>query len=271
MSAPTGGLYGLSYHINVEAAAAFGFEPTALEDWASGQAHTNPGSLSPSITAGVNTAAIQHGLGGDQHIELTFASGIEATSATLQTVSLSNDVMVNSALGGMTDWVVSFPTKRAHVDKATKAGVVPPFTANWLGSTGTTTKKEQPACEAVTIGQWDREEAYTANSNGFSPSPAATTTKICNETAVIAMGTGAASALSVTTGLTNLTFPYSEGWQRMSFAQTMGNASDAVFVNGLPAIGFAAYKVNNGAMSYGNATEHKTDTALSSGATIQPS
>ena len=29
---------------------------------------------------------------------------------------------------------------------------------------------------------------------------------------------------------------------------------------GLPAIGFAAYKVNNGAMSYGNASEHKTST-----------
>ena len=28
---------------------------------------------------------------------------------------------------------------------------------------------------------------------------------------------------------------------------------------GLPAIGFAAYKVNNGAMSYGQAAEHKTE------------
>jgi hypothetical protein len=269
MSAPTGGLYGLSYHINVEAAAAFGFEPTALDDWADGQSHSDPGTLSPSITSGVKTAAIKHGLGGDQHIELTFASGIEATSATLQTVSLSNDVMINSAIGGMTDWVVSFPTKRAHVDTGA-ADVVPPFTGKWLGTVGTTTKKEQPACEKVTISQWDREEAYTANSNGFSPSPAATTTKICNETAVIAMGTGAASALSVTTGLTNLTFPYSEGWQQMSFDQAMQD-TDKIFVKGLPAIGFAAYKVNNGAMSYGNATEHKTDTALSSGATIQPS
>jgi hypothetical protein len=30
-------------------------------------------------------------------------------------------------------------------------------------------------------------------------------------------------------------------------------------LTGLPAIGFAAYKVSNGAMSYGNASEHKTN------------
>jgi hypothetical protein len=266
ISAPTGGLYGLSYHINVEAAAAFGFEPTALEDWAppTYQGHTNPGSLTPSIASGTPAAAIMHGAGGDQHGEVTFASGVEATSGTLQTTSLSNDVSLNPVVGGMTDWVVTFPTKRSHVDVATAAAVAAPFTGNWLGSTGTTTKKEQPACEPVSIGQWDREEAFTANTNGFSPSPAATTTKICNEVAVIAMGTGTTSALSVTTGLTNLSFSYTDGWQQMSFAtQSMTDAQGSVTVSGLPAIGFAAYKVNNGAMSYGNAAEHKANTVTS--------
>ena len=39
-----------------------------------------------------------------------------------------------------------------------------------------------------------------------------------------------------------------------------------IALKGLPAVGFAAYKVNNGAMSYGNAAEHKTDSVLSSSA-----
>lgn len=265
ITAPTGGLYGIAYHLNVESAAAYGFEPTALDDWAPAtyQGHTNPGSLTPSIVSGTPAAAVQHGNGGDQHVELTFGSGVEATSAVLQTASLSNDIVNNPVFAGMTDWVVTFPTKRAHVDKATEAAVIPPFTGNWLGSTGTTTKKEQPACEAVAIGQWDREEAFTANTNGFSPSPAATTTTICNEVAVIAMGTGAASALSVETGLTNLSFSYSDGWQQMSFAQTMQDVTEDVTLTGLPAIGFAAYKVSNGAMSYGNAAEHKGNTVTS--------
>ena len=272
MSAPTGGLYGLAYHINVDAAAAFGFEPTAIDDWAGATVeHTNPGSLKPSITDGVNTVAFQHGLGGDQHLQVTMGSGIEATSAALMTATVANDVMLNSAIGGMTDWVVTFPTKRAHVDKALTAAVVPPFTDNWRGiyKDGSVYKEDQ-ACEPVTIAQWDREEAYTAAENGFSPSPAAITTKICNEVAVIAMGAaGTASALSVTTGLTNLGFPYTEGWQRFTFAQQMdlgpsGAGGATVAVKGLPVTGFAAYKVNNGAMSYGNAAEHKSSRAYSS-------
>ena len=262
ISAPTGGLYGIAYHLNAESAAAFGFEPTALEDWAPAtySGHTNPGSLSPSITSGTPEAVLKHGLGGDQHGLVTFASGIEATSGVLQTVSLSNDIQNNPVFAGMTDWVVTFPTKRAHVDPA----LVAPFTGLWLGSKGTTTKKEQPACEPVSIGQWDREEAFTANTNGFSPSPAATTAKICNEVAVIAMGAGAKSALDVETGLTNLSFSYSDGWQTISFGtQFMKDATSAVTVSGLPAIGFAAYKVVKGAMSYGNAAEHKTSTVTS--------
>ena len=274
ISAPTGGLYGLAYHINVEAAAAFGFEPTAIDQWSALTVHTNPGSLLPSIASnGVPKATIHTGAAGNQYSELTFNSGIEATSGILMTQSLSNDVMVNAAIGGQTDWVVTFPTKRAHVDKALKASVVPPFTDNWVGNTKGTSPKEDPACEPVTIGQWDREEAFTAAENGFSPSPAEITTTICNETAVIAMGTGAASALSVETGLTNLGFPYAEGWQKFTFeaaGQVLAPAG-ANALKGLPAVGFGAYKVNNGAMSYGNAAEHKTDQVLSSAATTQPS
>jgi hypothetical protein len=48
------------------------------------------------------------------------AASAQATSAILMTNSISNDVMVNPAIGGMTDWVITFPTKRAHVDNATR-------------------------------------------------------------------------------------------------------------------------------------------------------
>ena len=82
---------------------------------------------------------------------------------------------------------------------------------------------------------------------------------------MIAMGTGAASALNVTTGLTNLGFPYTEGWQKFTFNATGQSitVANGVTAKGLPAIGFAAYKVNNGAMSYGNAAEHKTENVIS--------
>jgi len=271
MSAPSGGVYGLSYHINVEDAAAFGIEPTALDDFATAVQHTNPGSLLPSLASG-NTSAIvferNDATSAGTWTTVGFAgsaAAAQATSATLMTASLSNDVMVNPALGGETDWVVTFPTKRLHVDDDGRSAAVDPFTKLWDGNDGAkTTPKEVAACEPVTVKQWDREEAITTPTNGFSPSPAAVTNKICNEVAVIAMGTGAASAMSVETGLSNLSYPYSEGWQRISMAQTLATDSPSTgTITGLPVIGFAAFKVNNGAMSYGNTQVHKTDSVTS--------
>ena len=290
LTAPTGGLYGLSYHINVEAAAAYGFEPTAIDDWRTAQIHTNPGTNSPSLEDGVKTASILHGNGGDQMVEVVLGSGAEATSATLMTASISNDVMVNPAIGGMTDWVVTFPTKRLHVDKGT-ADPVAPFTGSWRGiKAGTTpgTYKEQLACEPVTLGQWDREEGFTAAENGFSPRPTQAVSVLCNEVAVIAVGpAGTPSALSASTGVINLGFAYTEGWQKIGFGQIgklqksealrqqkmsyeFGNPAKVFAEIGLPAIGFGAYKVNNGAMSYGNAAEHKNETLMSGAAVTLP-
>jgi hypothetical protein len=281
MTAPTGGLYGLAYHINVEDAASFGFEPTAIDNWTNVVQHTNPGSLLPSLATGTASSIIHVRASNAEGAQGGYTSGtllganakIRATSSILTTASISNDVMINPALGGETDWVVSFPTKRFHVDveDLELLDVVPPFTKAWDGSLAKGSAfVEVPACEPVTIKQWDREEAITAPTNGFSPSPAAQQLAICNEVAVIAMGTGAESALSVETGLSNLAFPYSEGWQRIAMSQEAPLAADNQTITGLPVIGFAAFKVNNGAMSYGNASEHKTDN-ITSGTGLQTS
>lgn len=263
VDAAEGGLYGLSYHINVESAAAYGFEPTAIDDWSTGATHTNPGSLLPTVVEGVPTATIHTSAGSTQYTSINVGNGAQAVSAVLMTESLNNDVMVNPAIGGMTDWVVSFPTKRAHVDKA---AAVAPFTKTWTGGP----VKETPACEVISLAQYDREEqtyvAVVTTDLQFSPTPPdappADPAKICNEVAVIAMGApGTASALNVTTGLSTIGSTYTEGWQSMLFGTSASKNSMTVGgykMTGLPAIGFGAYKVSNGAMSYGNAAEHKT-------------
>ena len=260
VTAQEGGLYGMAYHIDVAAAAAFGFEATAIDDWAAGSGdHTDPGSLFPSLANGTPLATVHTGTGATQYAQITAPISEQAVSAILMTESLNNEVLVNSAIGGMTDWVVTFPTKRLHVDTADEADVVPPFVDNWVGE-----KTESPACEVISVTQYDREEqtfvAVTTNDLQFSPTPPdappADPTTICNEVAVIAMGApGTASALNVTTGLSTVESTYEEGWQRMAFGQSMtiGGAT----LKGLPAIGFGAYKLSNGAMSYGHTTEHK--------------
>jgi len=267
VTAPKGGLYGLSYHINVASAAAFGFEPTAVDDWQTVAQHESPGSELPSVMQGQPAVTLKtdDALLWETYTLAANSGGTvdqaQAISAILSTTSISNDVMINPAIGGMTDWVITFPTKRTHVDNTGSTNAIAPFTDLWAGSTaGPTTGSliEKPACEPLTIMQYNREEAGLAGGGpGFSPSLTAATDEICNEVAVVAMGAaGTASALSVTTGLTNLSTPYAEGWQTFSFGQEMANGT--LKTKGLPAIGFAAYKVSNGAMSYGNASEHKT-------------
>jgi len=257
VTAQEGGLYGIAYHIDVAAATAFGFEATAVDDWADGNGnHTDPGSTRPSLLDGTQVATIHTGAGANQYTQITAPNSSQAISAILMTESLSNDVMVNSAIGGMTDWVVTFPTKRLHVDAA---AAIAPYTNTWTGE-GT----EVPACEVVAITQYDREEQTfvpVVNTDlQFSPLPPAATpadpAKICNEVAVIAMGdAGTASALNVETGKINLASNYAEGWQTMAFGTSM--TIGGYKMTGLPVVGFGAYKLNNGAMSYGHTTEHK--------------
>jgi hypothetical protein len=266
VTAPTGGLYGTAYQINVDKAVAFGFEPTALDNWAPGSLHKSPGTEDPKLADGVSNAVIYGNTG--VYTAVVANSGIEAVSAVLMTESVSNDVNVNPFIDGMTDWVVTFPTKQNHVDFALKANVIKPFTDNWVGKATVSAGvyKEDQACETVTVTQYDREEQTTFTSGiKFSPSIPGTDAEICNETAVINMGaTGGDSALDVETGLTYISPAYAEGWQQMVFkdnSMSVTSGNNTINLKGLPAIGFAAYKVGNGAMSYGNATEHKRSSA----------
>ena len=278
-TAPTGGLYGLAYAINVDSAAAFGFEPTAVADWADGSNyHTNPGLDIPNITQGKKDFNVQTGATENAQVwtDGTATNGAQAISAILMTDSLTNDVMINPAIGGMTDWVVTFPTKKYHVDVAGTAAepIAAPFTDNWQGTytTAALTKKEDPACEIVQPTAYDREENTAVGGNGFSPAPESASSLICNETAVISMGPAETpSALNVEMGLTSFAFPYTEGWLKFGFGgaasqnaisklkqeMTLTAGNNSLVMTGLPVIGFAAYKVSNGAMSYGNAAEHK--------------
>ena len=108
-----------------------------------------PSSASPTISSGTSVATVQ--TAGGAWVDYTLGSGAEATSALLQTSHYQMTFWCFPLLA-VTDWVVTFPTKRAHVDVATSADVVPPFTDNWDGSS-----EESSACEPVSIGRWDRE------------------------------------------------------------------------------------------------------------------
>jgi len=284
MSAPEGGLYGLAYHINVEDAAAWGFEPAAVDDWwltgaeseaVGATAHAVPGSIEPNFNSSAEVDAVY--LEDGASVPWTGLTAIDAVSATIMTQSIMNDVMLNSAIGGQTDWVVTFPTKRDYVTSGLNPAnpVALPFTDPYDGAEQQKdgSYKEQRSCEVISVKQWDREEAQTTPGNGFSPRPPdAQALSVCDEQSTTAWGpSGTASALNVERDLTNLSFGYTEGWSRWNFDASKNYLCDDDGENcllGLPLIGFGAYKYANGSsggtlMNYGHAADHKTDVCTS--------
>jgi len=285
VTTPEGGLYGLGYHINVEDAAAWGFEPAAIDDWSVNGTdyHTNPGSLLPSIVNGVPVAHIWDDAAATAFTYLGLTGGRDAVTAHFMTQSIENDVMINPAIGGQTDWVTTFPTKRYYVDVLTNANAPEqPFSDEYIGNNGAPDFEEERSCEVVRIETWDREEAFIAPDNGFSPAPGEQAQIICDEQNTTAWGNpGTLSALNVERDLFNLGFTVGqEGWARWSFnnlglsgatAQTIAAQANQVLcdgtlqcLRGLPATGFAAYSYANGSMdnvmmNYGHVADHKTN------------
>ena len=277
ITTPTGGLYGISNHLNNTDAAAYGIEPAAIESfWASAGNHTDPGNLLPSLASGDTKSLVPSG--GAYNLLDFDDRNIDAVSSLFMADSISNDVMINPNLGGMTDWVVTFPTRRYYINgegDATLDAAIQPFTELWDG-----TKDPNNACEDVSVEQWDREESIVPIIPGkpiFSPPPPDEEDdplpKLCFETNTIAVeGESALNAVvgsaTNTAGATDLTNDNDEGWQRITFADDDHhlpvatifdlNSAGAV-LNGLPAMGFAAFKYVNGDAVYGFVSDHKTD------------
>lgn len=278
VTAVSGGLYGVSNHLNNTDAAAFGIEAGAIADfWATGASnHTDPGNLSPSLGQGVQESIVT--VGGES-FTLAWNSGWDSVSSLFQKDWIYNDVMINPVIGGMTDWVVTFPTKRHYVNTAP---VKKPFSELYLLKGASKYTYAGLACDPVEIKQWNREESTPVGGKPvFSPKPddIVVENEICLETNTIAMGPeGTASALNVSMGSVGAEYApgrtldfisgESEGWMRMGFQdgqQVMTPTSIGGVTNvnptkglyGLPAMGFAAFKYVNGAMSFGFTSDHK--------------
>lgn len=273
---PTGGLYGIAYHINVEDAAAWGFEPAAIASFSDIQIHRNPGSEEPNLGNGVAAALIPDS-GSYIRFERDGFVPTDSVSALFMTRSITNDVMLNATIGGATDWVTTFPTKYDYVNFV-NVGPTPitPFTDLYAGvaeNAAGTALIELRACEPLVPTYLDREEAQVVAGNNFSPAPpGAAGIAVCDETNVTAWGQGTESALNVERELFNLSFPYTEGWARWTFQDPdhvlPSVDPTSIALEGLPAMGFAAYAYANGSMgnvlmNYGHATEHKTEVSCS--------
>ena len=268
---PSGGLFGAGAIVEVGRGALTSYNAEAIEGFytdaaAPGALHAAPGSVDPDLRDADNGASVIANVfannAGVLNIE-TFPVGQatpDAVSLLFMHDAIYNEFNTETAIGGISEWLVTFPTKRYYVDSDTPPAI-PPFT-NVFGDNGT-------ACEPITISYWDREErtpGTTPGSVDFSPPPPAGAPNVaafCNEANVLAFNQGAFTSTAIlaaqpTTGLagigSNLATStiagpvFQNGWARIAFNNPLTPAQDNVLTVaassrqyfGLPAIGFWA-------------------------------
>jgi hypothetical protein len=258
-----GSLSGATTYINVGEGTDSSTDAVALEEFTVNKIHFAPGDIQPNLSK-VNpsvSAVMQN----SNLVVTDWAASIPAVlpvSAVLMRDSIINEYAVAAAPVGLTtDWVVTMPTKNFHV-------LQPVFKAPFTSSFTTT-----GACEAMTLIAYDREETSQTNLN-FSPQGP---NQICWEANVLTFNSG--SSLGAVNTVKNVLVPYSAGWLRMSFGQSVvapaGNTTrvfyfaGAPFVNqtgpyqatyfGLPVVGFADMVFLNlsSLAAYGTAYTHR--------------
>lgn len=285
----SGGLFGAGSIINVAEGTMFSYNATAIDAfWTAGQTnHTNPGSLLPSLLSGDNTTSNVFVNGTVESIDWPGPGTPFAVNATLTLAELMNEYTLNTVVGARTEWVLTFPTKRFHVDTAPGGSPllaegddpIPPFTDAW-------TVADPGACDQQTFQFWDREELEPTTDPGdpgdviVSPPPPPGEVQedpgfqLCREANVIRFandGTlpdqteilkeplrlddeGEADVLSYTN--LNLPAEFVSGWVKFNFtgfesvAGTPVNGTNDTVV-GLPVIGFGVNTFTNGTLEGG--------------------
>lgn len=272
----TGGLYGSANVVNVDGATQIAYDAVVIDNFLGDSIHNLPGNNAPDLDSGqlngVSQAVFKNGT------SAIYSSSAPAVSALLMKEAMSNDFVVADALKAETNWVVTFPTKRFHVNSIP---VIPPFVNPWNTATGT-------SCHNIDVAYWDHEEyaptgSVSTGDIDFSPLPPVITPDapvapaLCYETNVITFNEKSVLGGEFVNYNLNLPAEYQLGWMEIGFngdSQTgafvpyvMGASVTGADVNGLPAIGFAATTVKNNNASgvlknYGSSVQHKSKTTF---------
>jgi hypothetical protein len=287
---PTGGLFGGAVIANPAAGTALPYNADAINGFftlGTAALHTAPGSTLPSLAqaqTGPGQAVAHVFTDQGDRVELRFASGNpDAVSAVYMHDNVYNEYNTDPALGAATEWVITFPTKRLHIEQAAGdiARVRPFFNDADDAIAGTDNLRfdQSGYCEPIGVRFYDREErtAGTPTSEiDFSPpapisAPAGLS--LCWEANVItfnqtAQVTAGASAVlgSRNARNINLTDPvsgrvFTEGWLAMSIGNTNNfmlagipagpGAHPRTQVFGLPLTGFSVTNYINGQVAGG--------------------
>ncbi len=273
----TGGLFGSASIVNVAEGTMFTYNATAIDGfWAGAADHTDPGNLDPNLGGGTNAEAFVFNNGRLETLDYTGIDSIFAVNAVLGLETLMNEYTIEPEVGGRSEWVLTFPTKRFHTDAAPGGFLgatdeaIPPFTETWTRVDNVA----NPACETQNFDVWNREEGEPIDEPDdiiVSPPPPEAdrpTFDLCREANVIRFANdGSLPAYTEIfkepsredtfpdLGYVNFDLPeaFINGWVRFDFSGFVSEAdNNNLVVEGLPVIGFQASTTSFGAMPTGD-------------------
>ena len=275
----SGGLFGSMTLINVNASAETGYDPVALEAfrtlgpaiWASA------GSINPDLRDQLDTSVTGHQAetyAGGAVVISSWLTAINAVSAALMHDHVLNEFVLDATTTSLTDWVITYPTKRYYVASGTGAAQGGLFQRNFNGANG--------SCDDVITQVYDREENTPGGApGGFSPpAPGSPNAALCWEANILTWNN---SNVFASKNSVNKATSYSNGWANLDLAafslspgpvkptHQLVSVTNQTF-NGLPVVGFATVTYYNGAIplagggtiqsAYGASFKHKTTSLI---------
>ncbi len=300
---PSGGLFGGAAVINVPNGTYSNYSATALDSfWQANVAQpiTDPGFTTPSLSNAAPQSLVFSGgrvitsNWGSQPVIGVAGQRIDAVSAVFMADSILNEYSTLVSNNELSEWVITFPTKRFYVDQESTGpgGAIKPFANAYANG---------QSCDPIGLASWNREEFFgTASGPIFSPPPPGQAgPALCFETNVLTFNqtlTNAANATSSPSRIfgsvhaRNIVTPRvagaagvnaTAGWTRVSFpgnAAGAGRTRESVeghrFV-GLPVTGFWALSIENNNATpgvkgyYGGLYNHRNNRSCVSGAASQ--
>ena len=182
-------------------------------------------------------------------------------TASLAHTAIKNEYVTDDRIGAQTDWVFSMPTRRYSVaynyaaTSAATAAVFNPGITNYFTSANVAVKDfggpgAQLCVTKLTRNTFDRSEQSRVDESGgvISPSPIAPEFQLCGEVSVVSFNAGShtlPSALGAKVARVDLGLDYQNGWINW---KTPGAAAGY----GLPVVGGAFAKIQNGLVGLGN-------------------
>ncbi len=258
---PTGGLFGSASLIDVAQGINYTYDALALVNFWQGNAyHTPPGDLLPNISDAYPESKIL--LDSGEVVTSQWNTGFEAVSSVLMSAHVRNEYALEPAANGQSEWVVSYPTKRFHIENEHKA----PFVSDWDGN---------EACEDLNILILDRNQQREFDwTCGVLCLPDDYGPKLCHSGNVVEFllpGSTAEQSSRVlgSSNLLQVTTPSNastqSGWALIDFLDNehILSSLEGNLFYGLPTIGFSVQKYTNAQAGdgllaqYGGAFSHK--------------